>query len=356
MLPPRVCTATNALTRLKPGNIAPVTANSHNPGGLVQPSLRPVGIDEIEEGIYRALVRGPRATLTELASVVGHTVVVTRRALDGLEAAGLVSRQGKPSRFIPAAPDMAVEALIMRRQEELERCRIAAADLLTQYRQASRGAADVVELITGREASLQRYVQLLTTARTEVLMFDKPPYLGPVDNPLEMEVLARGVSWRAIYAPEALDQPDRLFQLHAWQAAGEQARIYNNVPLKLALVDRREALLPLTADSQGAENTAILVHPSSLLATLGLLFDMLWDQSLPLSAGAPDADAPAGGLPDIDRALLQLLTAGVKDQAIARQLGVSLRTVRRRLANLMSESGVASRFQLGVLAAHRGWI
>jgi DNA-binding NarL/FixJ family response regulator len=51
-----------------------------------------------------------------------------------------------------------------------------------------------------------------------------------------------------------------------------------------------------------------------------------------------------------------LLTAGVKDQAIARQLGVSLRTIRRRLANLMREAGAVSRFQLGMLAGRRGWV
>lgn len=335
--------------------IAPMTANGHNPGVLLPPSLRPVGITEIEEAVYRALVREPRATLTQLASAVGRSVVATRRALDGLEAAGLVSRQGKPSRFIPAAPDMAVEALIMRRQEELERCRIAAADLLAQYREVADRAADVVELISGREASLQRYVQLLTTARTEVLMFDKPPYLGPADNPLELDALARGVSWRAIYAPEGFEAPERLAQLRGWQAAGEQARVCAQVPLKLLIVDRNVALLPLTADARSAEqHTAILVHPSSLLTTLLMLFDILWAQSLPLDArGSP---AAADERDEFDRALLQLLTAGVKDQAIARQLGVSLRTVRRRLANLMADAGVASRFQLGMLAAQRGWV
>jgi predicted transcriptional regulator len=333
-----------------------MTSNGHSRSVPPESSLQPAGVSELEEHIYRALVREPRATLTQLASAVGRSAVVTRRALDGLEAAGLISRQGKPTRFIPAAPDMAIEALIMRREQELERCRIAAAELLAHYRQSAHPAADVVELLAGREASLQRYLQLLTTARTEVLMFDKPPYLGPLDNPLEVEVLARGVSWRAIYAPEALDQPDRLEQLRAWHAAGEQARICTNVPLKLVLVDRRAALLPLTLDSQGAENTAILVHPSSLLATLGLLFDMLWDQSLPLTPGTENDGAASNELEDIDRALLQLLTAGVKDQAIARQLGVSLRTIRRRLANLMREAGAVSRFQLGMLAGRRGWV
>lgn len=333
-----------------------MTANGHNTDVLLEPSLQPAGVTELEERIYRALLRQPRATLTELTSAVRRSAAITRRALDRLESAGLISRQGKPTRFIPTAPDMAIEALIMRRREELERCRIAAADLLRQYRHAAHRSADVVELIAGREACLQRYIQVLTSANTEVLMFDKPPYLGPLDNPLELEVLARGINWRAIYAPEALDQPDRLAQLDVWKAAGEQARVCANVPLKLLLVDRRVALLPLTADSQGAENTAILVHPSSLLTTLGLLFDMLWVQSLSLASADGHDHAPPDGLPDLDRSLLQLLTVGVKDQAIARQLGVSLRTVRRRTANLMSEAGVTSRFQLGVAASRRGWI
>ena len=54
--------------------------------------------------------------------------------------------------------------------------------------------------------------------------------------------------------------------------------------------------------------------------------------------------------------LLQLLAAGQKDEQIARALGMSLRTVRRRVADLMTELGSDSRFAAGVEAARRGWI
>ena len=147
-----------------------MTATGHRDSAA--PSLQPAGISELEERIYRILIREPRASLAQLAAAVGKSPLVTRRALDGLEAAGLISRQGSPSRFIPAAPDRAIEALILRREEELERCRIAAASLLTEYREAEHDTVHVVELIDGREATLQRYVQLLSTAREEVLMFD----------------------------------------------------------------------------------------------------------------------------------------------------------------------------------------
>jgi DNA-binding NarL/FixJ family response regulator len=43
----------------------------------------------------------------------------------------------------------------------------------------------------------------------------------------------------------------------------------------------------------------------------------------------------------------------MKDEAIARYLGVSLRTVRRRVARLMAVNGVDTRFQLGWVLARR---
>lgn len=56
------------------------------------------------------------------------------------------------------------------------------------------------------------------------------------------------------------------------------------------------------------------------------------------------------------RRLLRLMRTGATDPAIARELGVSLRTLYRRIARLQSLLGVRSRFQLGVLAAELGWL
>ena len=60
--------------------------------------------------------------------------------------------------------------------------------------------------------------------------------------------------------------------------------------------------------------------------------------------------------PELRRFLLRLLATGQKDEQIARALGMSLRTVRRRIADLMTELGADSRFQAGVEAVRRGWV
>ncbi|MGH8877918.1 MAG: response regulator transcription factor [Stackebrandtia sp.] len=57
-----------------------------------------------------------------------------------------------------------------------------------------------------------------------------------------------------------------------------------------------------------------------------------------------------------ERKLLRLWARGYTDQRAARELEVSLRTVRRMSASLMERFGVHSRFQVGGLAHERGWI
>ncbi|MFE9747131.1 response regulator transcription factor [Saccharothrix saharensis] len=56
------------------------------------------------------------------------------------------------------------------------------------------------------------------------------------------------------------------------------------------------------------------------------------------------------------RKLLLLMAAGATDRTIARELGVSERTICRRIARLELKLGVRTRFQLGVLAASRDWL
>jgi len=69
--------------------------------------------------------------------------------------------------------------------------------------------------------------------------------------------------------------------------------------------------------------------------------------------GDGDGDAPPSAA---ELLLLQLLADGAKDESAARSLGVSVRTVRRMVADLMRRLEARSRFQAGILAKRRGWL
>ena len=66
----------------------------------------------------------------------------------------------------------------------------------------------------------------------------------------------------------------------------------------------------------------------------------------------PELVSPA----DEHRRLLMLLASGLKDEAIARQLGIGERTVRRRVAELADRLGARTRMQFGIQAVRQGWL
>ncbi|MEV7234393.1 LuxR C-terminal-related transcriptional regulator [Streptomyces sp. NPDC051020] len=95
---------------------------------------------------------------------------------------------------------------------------------------------------------------------------------------------------------------------------------------------------------------------SDLLYGLIDLFESFWQMAVPLSAqGEPTDDAGPDPTQET-RQLLTYLSGGLTDGAIARELGVSERTVARRITRLQEVLGARTRFQLGIQATRHGWI
>jgi predicted DNA-binding transcriptional regulator len=325
-------------------------------------ALDAVGIGGTEQRLYRLLLRHPGNTATDLAEELDLPPAQVRAALQALEGEGLVtSTTATPPTFVPTAPDVGIEALVSRKRAELERLRVAAGRLMAEYRQGSAsGQAGLVEVVTGPRAVLNRFDLMQRSAVGEILVLDTPPYAGaagPITNDVEFEVLARGVVCRAIYDRAALDRaPKAVEAIARYVAAGEQARVTNQLPFKLAIFDRKVGFVPGTLDQPGID-TAIVVYESSLLDVLLYVFENLWMNAISIAPEPPhlprsSSDGPS---PEHQR-LLALLTSGMKDEAIAHHLGWSYRTTRRRIAELLRVLGAETRFQAGIAATRRGWI
>lgn len=324
-----------------------------------------LGVSADDERIYRSLLRQPGMTVAELGRAVGRRADSVRLALDRLEDLGLVTRlTGRTGGWIPTRPDVAVDVLVVRKQQELARAQAEARTLLAELpRERVPGPEEHLEIVLGREAVAHRFLQLEQTTQEELLVLDRPPYAQNAAEPNagELELLARGVRCRGIYAPEAFERPGHLEGVRATVAAGEQARMHADLPLKLAVSDRSAALLPLSGGQ--STDSALVVHASTLLEALVALFEMIWKTSVPIP-GTPAEDAVADSGADTaatgtavrDADLLALLAAGLKDESIARQLGISPRTLSRRAGGLMEDLGARTRFQCGMQAVRLGLI
>ncbi|MEO3928759.1 helix-turn-helix domain-containing protein [Micromonosporaceae bacterium B7E4] len=320
-----------------------------------------------EEQAYRLLLRLSAARPADLARLADVPLDEAGAVLDGLRSKGLaMARPGPDPVFEPLPPDVALGNTLLRRQESLENARQAVAALTEEYRTSTRrrNADHLVEVVVGAGALRDRLRDLQDSAREEILWFCRanPLAMSGSENAEESGALARGVRYRAIYERALLEAPGELESIAESVRAGEEARTLPTLPVRIAIADRSTAICPLVPDDERdvGEPTAALIRRSELLDALLALFESHWDRATPIRwdadrGGLADA-APDDVLDDGERFLLSLFVAGFPDKSIASQLGVSRRTVQRRLERLMALAGVDTRTGLAFQAARRGWL
>lgn len=322
-----------------------------------------VGLDPVHESVYVALVEALGQTPQELANARHVDLAVVTLALTQLEIQGLVSRTAEsPVRFFAAPPDLAIESLLARRQAEFDDVRLAASRLTERFREARAQSATpaIVQVISGTESVRMHRDHAQRVAQKEVLLTDRPPYadgIGPSFNDEELAALERGVGFRCVYHAPGLDLPGHAEQMLRYVDAGERARVLADVPIKMLVVDAKLAIVPLSLDNSSA---AVLVNGSTLITALTTCFEALWSRGLDVTAATDGAvtTGPDGAEPPTatERSIVRLLATGLKDDAIARQLGISHRTVVRHMDRIMTKLEVRTRFQAGLVAGRRGWI
>lgn len=320
--------------------------------------LEPLGVGQFDERVYRIMLARPQAMADELVRATASDPALVAAALERLEQLGLIRHStDEPGQYVPAPPNAAFEQLINRRHRELGQLRLDANELVADYYAATlnRVPHGLIEVVAGSDAVLRQARALERATSTEILSFDKPPFLvetmsdhDEVGN--ESPLLDRGVVVRAIYTTDALTDGDRLARVSALAARGEQARVLPSLPLKLRIFDRQTALVPLAIDV-GVMHTVAVVRRSALLEALVSLFELHWRRAAPIGGGAPVADSP---LTAEDQQLLGMLAAGLSDAAIARQFGVSARTARRRTSRLLERLHASTLFQAGAAAVRGG--
>ncbi|MFG2627462.1 helix-turn-helix domain-containing protein [Streptomyces sp. NPDC048473] len=322
--------------------------------------LGAIGLDEIQESAYRALVVVGAAEVSDLAHRLALPESDTERALRRLEQHGLAAQSSaRTGRWVAAPPGVALGALLTQQRHELEQAELAAALLAADYRAEATDSAvhDLVEVVTGASAVAHRFHQLQLGATSEVcaLVTGKPIAVTGLENESEEQAATRGVLFRVVVEREVLALPSGITELAASLSRDEQCRVVDRVPTKLIIADTALAMVPLTG--RGAEPAALVVHASGLLESLMGLFEAVWRDAMPLRLGESSRLEEESTGPDAtDLEILSLLLAGLTDASVAKQLELGLRTVQRRVKGLMELTGVSTRLQLGWHAYERGWV
>lgn len=274
--------------------------------------------------------------------------------------------EGEAPRIEAIAPEHAVQNAILLAQQRLSelqhvtiqaRKEIPALQKWFDERPGQCPTDDRVRIFTDLHEIARVSGDLPMTASSEVLILQSARLREPghaadpehIAAPYPM-IRVRGAEARCIYERSCLDLPGAREAIQSCVEGGLKARLISELPAKMILVDGRASLLPL---DPAAFTGALLVRSMAIGGLLRALFEQLWERSLPLD---PMEKTRVGGMPNPQQLqVLRMLATGMKDEAIARHLRISLRTVRRIVSSLEQRLQAPTRFALATAVARRGW-
>lgn len=340
--------------------------------------------------VYRLLQQRPGWGIDEVAGQLRLTGEQVRGELDELVSCGLIrttASSAAPATFDALDPELGLALFAERARQELteraeafNRARSHLQGLLQDVatRSLQEGACEAEEFVPRPDVTARLELLVRRSTRELLVMLDasslgssdKAPAGGGWWDPGARIKVPVQVPVRMLVPDVALAQePDRMF-LATSGGPATTVRCVQQLTAAGVVCDGELVLLPV--NSAEADAGAVVCRRPAVVQAVCGLFDSVWTSATPWGAAArvpPPAVAgatdPAGpeALPaaawssSVDRSkLLAALESGCTDQAIARSLGLSLRTVQRAVADLEGCLGAATRFPAGVRAAQRGLV
>ncbi|MFK0202840.1 helix-turn-helix transcriptional regulator [Streptomyces lavendulae] len=264
-----------------------------------------------------------------------------------------VSPQAAGARLL-SAPEAALRAHeeeLRVRRDELQRRRDAFTGLVPVYLQARQHAfpQGTIDHLPDQFAVRELLTEVIDGCRREVLVSKHggsfPEAALREALPRDLALLERGVRMRSLYQHATRFDPATRAHSERLIEAGAEIRTLPEVLPQMIIVDGELGFLPSRTGG------ALLIREPDLLGYLLDVFQRDWEYATPFATGPQAAHDISE---TVKQSILALLAKGLKDDSIARRLGISLRTCRRHVSELLLGLGAHSRFQAGVIAERQG--
>lgn len=295
------------------------------------------------ETVYRQLLTGelescPSDVEDELARAGLLTDVDEKSVIFPEEALGQLLRQRLPDQLRESAELLTVAA------------RLTA---LARDRAPVDFGSVAIEFLPESSQRRQAQRMLISTATSDLLVVDgefAPGFVFAPNTASRVPQRPGEMRWRELIASSSLSDDDirsAVVELH--REMGAELRAHPSIPLWASVADDQLAII---STGPYPRSGALLIRESAMVAMVRTWAEHLWNEAVDVADPTPTGH----GLIDQNaQKLLDLMTAGLTDQALASSLGISPRTIRRRIERLSELLGATNRHQLLLLARDHGW-
>ncbi|MER7110105.1 helix-turn-helix transcriptional regulator [Streptomyces sp. NPDC000229] len=319
--------------------------------------------DDLEE-LYRLAIRCQVLCVSQAAEELGWDDARVTRAVR-LLVDGELLRPLAADRtvLVPVAPHAAASRRLaplhtqiarMERQSEEIRAELAHFQDVHERTMREAGIAEPFRTVTGADAIAAEIAAAAEQCDSEILVArpgggrDTTDAVQRAWEPPE-SAFGRDVRTRILFQHATrFDAPTRKHVERICRTGGEVRTLGDSFE-QMVVFDRELALIP--ADSN--RDAAVVIRLPAVIDFLMGVFERAWVKGRPFGSQnrAVDVSELVSG---VRMSIIQLLAEGETDEAIARRVGLSVRTCRTHVAKIYQELGARSRCQLGVLIAQSG--
>lgn len=242
---------------------------------MVIEKLRQAGLSTYESKAYLFLVRHGISTAYDISKGSGVPHGKIYPSLASLEEKGFVNVfLGKPKRFTAMDPQVAINQMMDRREEDVKEYKRNARSLLKEIGKIGirkEEPADAMRTIEGYKNYLNLSVALHDRAEKSWCSISELSLYKPHVEAYKRNVKS-GVDVRILTSKEEATSG----KLDLWTKIGVQIRYSQYLPTKFSVIDGRSVTLRI-ADKD--KYVSLLIENESLAKSLQNYFDFLWEKS-----------------------------------------------------------------------------
>ncbi|MFD7261521.1 hypothetical protein [Streptomyces sp. NPDC059874] len=322
-------------------------------------------LDEVALATYEYVLRVGSCGDEEAADHLGVDVHLVTEARKQLQNLRLLASAGGDRAAVALDPEIAeaelvtpLELSIAQRRREISGIHQQLRVLSEMYRSRAQPVAEDVPIrILDDYEDVRREIDLARRRCTEERITLQPgggrsAELLEQDLLQTLEMRERGIRVRILYQHTAQASLATRAYVRQVVEAGAEVRVAEELSERLIVYDRKNAFIPKERKGKEPPGAALVTDPT-VVAYLCRSFESVWQGSTPFDIGGV-AEYPH--TEDLRISVIRLMAMGLKDEVIARRLGMATRTCRRHISAVMADVGATSRFQAGILLARQGLI
>lgn len=256
--------------------------------------LQEIGLTKRETEVYLAMLQKKEFAAPEIAKLTTISRTKVYEVLQNLINKGLcndIYKNGKKV-YRVIDPGIVIKNVISNQEQELLKRKKIFSELEKELSIIYKNSAnrfdplEYIEILNDIGQIREKWFTLQGNLKKEILIFTKPPYAVSHNENVceEVTVLKKKIKARSIYEFSDImhSEEDNIKIISNLVSAGEEARIIEELPMKMAIFDEKIAMFTLNDPvSLNSGITSVVVNHLSFAKALKHMFENVWEKATP---------------------------------------------------------------------------